>query len=97
MLSVQIPEADRLLFDTEPRKVTIVSEPYLILNNRGYAPAVDVVEARSKAKKYMYIAAKSISFLVDTMRQENNGRFIGIEFWIWKESDDKGATFKIRT
>jgi hypothetical protein len=96
MLTVRTPDVDRLLIDTEPKKLTILSEPYLVLNSRGYAPVVDVLEARSKTKKYMYIAAKSISLFLDVMRQDNKDRFIGLEFWIWKESDEKGATFKIR-
>ena len=97
MTSVRLPDVDRLVIDSEPRKLVVLGEPYLVLTARGYAPAIDVIEAKSRQKRFIYVSAASVSSELDKLRVENEGRFNGLEFWIWKESDEKSSKYKVRS
>jgi len=83
----------QLKIDMEPKKLLIVSEPYVRYTVRGYQAAVDVLEKKSKREYYIFISAKSLSLPLEQLRIENNESTIGLEFWINKKSDEKTSPY----
>ncbi len=73
----------------------IISEPYVILTFRGYAPVVDVLHLRQKVNYTMYIQAKSLAEQLEEMRRKNDGEFIDLEFLINKASSDRFSAYVI--
>ncbi len=81
--------------DIEPRKVIITSEPYIIFTARGYQPVVKVYDSKARREYFMYISAASLARPLEILRNENSGNFVGLEFWISKESSDRTAKYVI--
>ena len=79
--------------DPEPQYVQIVSEPYVVFTRRGYQPVVDVVPRKSKKPLPMRISATSLSNQLEIMRNENEGIFMGLEFWIRKASYERTSLY----
>jgi len=73
----------------------ITSEPYVVFTKRGYQPAVDIIDTKTKKEFFLYIGAKSLAVPLETLRQENDGNFKGLEFWVRKESNDRMARYVI--
>jgi len=82
-----------LKIDVEPRRVQIISEPYVIYTKRGYQPVVDVIDTKNKREYNLFISAKSLSERLEMLKSENNGRFRGLEFWIRKQSYERTAPY----
>jgi len=80
---------------TEFANLKIISEPYVVLTNRGYAPVVDVENMQDNTKYQFYIQALSIAKKIDELRRENSENFSGIAIKVKKESNDKFAPYVI--
>ena len=79
--------------DTEARYVLVLSEPYLVFNRWGYAPAIDVFEKKTEFEFTMYISASTLAKQLEELRINNNDRFVGLEFWIRKETEAKNSKY----
>lgn len=71
--------------------VEIVSEPFVVMSIRGYAPVVDV--KAPEGGFILYISSKSISEGLDPLVQANGGRFTGLKLRLRKESEDRMASY----
>lgn len=78
---------------TEWVLIEIVSEPYVVMTLRGYAPVVDV-EAPG-GRHLLYISSKSISEGLEPLIQANGGRFSGLRLRLRKESDERMAPYVV--
>jgi hypothetical protein len=78
---------------TDWAAVEIVSEPYVILGFRGYAPVIDVLGPQGK--QILYISSKSISEGLDPLVQGNGGKFSGLKLRLRKASEDKMAPYEV--
>lgn len=78
---------------TEWIAVEIVSEPYVVMTIRGFAPVVDV---KSPGGDFMlYISSKSMSDGLVPMLEASEGKFKGLKFRVKKESEDKMARYVV--
>ena len=68
---------------TDWTDVEIISEPYVILTIRGYAPAVTIKNQNGEELGF-YLSAKSLSDKVEELRKKNNNNFTGIKFKVKK-------------
>ncbi len=73
--------------------VEVVSEPYVVMGFRGYAPVVDVTGPTGK--QMLYISSKSISEGLDPLVQANGGKFLGLKLRLRKESEDRMAAYAV--
>ena len=73
----------------------ILTEPYVILTSRGYAPVVDVAINGEADSKVMFISSVSMSQALEDFRLRNGNRFSGIHIKVRKESTDKFAKYII--
>jgi len=90
--------ADKLAYpqlkvDTEPRRLLVTTEPYVVFTALGYQAAMDVYERKTKRHWSIYIGAVSISKSLCTLVNANAGSAIGLEFWINKESDNQKSKY----
>lgn len=84
-----------LMITTDAVVVMIVSEPRVVMTYRGYAPVVEVKVEGEDTKRLMYINSKSISTTLESLKNENGGKFTDIKIRIRKESNDKFAKYII--
>ena len=75
----------------EPVEADIVSEPYVVMTFRGYAPVVDVQSGG--ATHALYISARSLSNALEPLVKANAGKFSGLKLRLKKESEDKMAAY----
>jgi hypothetical protein len=71
--------------------VEIVSEPFVVMTVRGFAPVVDVLSPQGEF--ILYISSKSISDGLEPLRQAGGGSFKGLKVRVKKESEDKMARY----
>ncbi len=82
-------------FTIEPVNLKIVTEPYVVLTARGYAPVVDIEVDGETDRKVMFISAASLSQVLEEFRSENEGNFTGIHIKVRKESPDRFAKYVV--
>ena len=87
------PMYDYMRVDAEPKLLQITSEPYVIFTKRGYQPVVNVLEKKRKMNLILFISPVTLTRQLEPLREENNGQFIGLEFWIRKESYEKTSSY----
>ena len=87
---------ERIIVEFEPVKIQTISEPYVVYNSFGYQVAIDVFEVKRKRNKSLLLAAKSLSNALESLREENNGSLLGLEFWISKESEEKKSKYILK-
>ena len=73
--------------------VEIVSEPYVVMSIRGYAPVVDV--QTPEGVLILFISSKSISVGMDPLVQANGSKFKGLKLRLRKETDDRMAPYVV--
>lgn len=73
--------------------VEVVSEPYVVMTMRGYAPVLDVKAPSGDVA--LFIGSKSISEGLEPLRQANGGKFAGLKVRLKKESEDKMAPWVV--
>lgn len=83
----------QLRVDVEPRRLLVVSEPYVVYSTLGYQCALDVFEKKHKKNWSIYIGAISLSRSLQVLVTSNNGSALGLEFWIRKESTDRKSKY----
>jgi hypothetical protein len=71
--------------------VEILSEPYVVMTIRGFAPVVDVKTATGDF--ILYISSKSMSDGLMPLQEAAGGKFKGLKFRVKKESEDKMARY----
>ena len=69
----------------------VVSEPFVVMSIRGYAPVVDV--KTPEGDFILYISSKSISEGLDPLVQANGGKFSGLKLRLRKETEDRMAPY----
>ena len=84
-------------FTVDPVTLKIITEPYVVLTARGYAPVVDIEVDGDPEKKVMFISAASLSQALEEFRSENNGHFTGIRLRVRKESADRFAKYVVES
>ncbi len=75
--------------------VEIISEPYVVMSFRGYAPVVDV--STPGGKQILFISSKSISQGLDPLVQANGRKFAGLKLRLRKETEDRMAPYIVET
>ena len=80
---------------TEWISVEILTEPYVVMTFRGYAPVVDVKIPGEADPLSLFISSKSISHGLESIVQENGGKFAGLKLRLRKESDDRMAPYVV--
>jgi len=80
---------------TDFANLKVISEPYVVFTNRGYAPVVDVENTGDNVKYQFYIQALSIAKKFEEMKKENDEKFSGLSFKVKKESSEKFAPYII--
>ncbi len=71
--------------------VEVLSEPFVVMTIRGFAPVVDV--RTPQGDFILYISSKSMSDGLVPMLEASNNLFKGLKFRVKKESDDKMARY----
>jgi hypothetical protein len=69
----------------------VVSEPFVVMSIRGYAPVVDV--KTPEGDFILYISSKSISEGLDPLVQANGAKFAGLKLRLRKETEDRMAPY----
>lgn len=72
--------------------VEVVSEPYVIMTMRGYAPVVDVKSGGET--KRLFIGPKTLGQAIDPSVKKR-GKFSGLKFKVKKESADQMAPYVV--
>jgi hypothetical protein len=85
---------DRLTIGTEPVPVRILTEPYVVLNHRGYSPLVDVADLSTGRKHGMFIGAKTLAQAIEEHRPDG-GSIIGLTLAIRKNGSQRWATYSV--
>jgi hypothetical protein len=75
----------------ESISLEIVSEPFVVMTSRGYAPVVDVKTAQGDF--ILYISSKSISEGLEPLVKAADNKFTGLKLRVKKESDDQMAKY----
>ena len=88
-----VNQKTQLKVDTEPKRLLVTSEPYVIFGTWGYQVVVDVFEKRTKREYYIYLSARSLAKAIEVIRQDNGGKTTGLEFWLRKENDERSAPY----
>ena len=78
---------------TEWIPVEIVSEPYVVMTIRGFAPVVDVKTPGGEF--ILYVSSKSMSDGLVPLLEAQDGKFMGLKLRVKKESEDKMARYVV--
>jgi hypothetical protein len=73
--------------------VEIVSEPYVVMTIRGFAPVVDVKTPGGEF--ILYVSSKSMSDGLVPLLEAHDGKFNGLKIRVKKESEDKMARYVV--
>lgn len=85
---------EQLKVTTEPLRLNIISEPYVIYSKFGYQPAVNVWSGKRKREYRLLISAKSLSDGLEAIRKSTElGLFTGLEFWLHKSSEERNSLY----
>lgn len=72
--------------------VEVLSEPYVVMTIRGFAPVVDV---KTPGGEFILISSKSMSDGLVPLLEPADGKFKGLKFRVKKESEDKMARYVV--
>ena len=87
---------DKFKPGTKPVAVEIVSEPYIIVTRRGYAPMITIRVNNTMVEQALLIGSVSITNALEELRAKNNGSLKGLKFEISKESADQMAKYIVK-
>src|SRR5579862_1624059 len=73
--------------------VEVLSEPFVVMTIRGFAPVIDVKTPQGDF--ILYISSKSMSDGLEPLLRDSNGAFKGLKFRVKKESEDKMARYVV--
>ncbi len=73
--------------------IEVVSEPFVIMTMRGYAPVVEV--QAGGARRRLFIGAKTLGEELEPAVQKQGGKFTGLKFRVKKENADKMAPYVV--
>ena len=71
----------------------MLSEPYVVITFKGYVAALEVLDIASNDHYEFLIAAKSLSDGMEPIRQENGGKFTGMQINIKKDSEERTSRY----
>jgi hypothetical protein len=77
-------------------RVTVTSEVEVVLTFRGYAPVLHVRQAQNNLEYILYVSAKSLAEPLERLRQENGGKFTGLDLELRKASSERFAPYEVR-
>ena len=86
-------ELENLKVGVDFAEVEIVSEPYVIMTMRGYAPVVEI--QTGGARKRLFIGAKTLGDELEPAVKKQGGKFAGLKFRVKKESADKMSPYVV--
>jgi hypothetical protein len=86
---------EQLKLDVEPKRLLILSEPYVRYTSFGYQPAVDVRERKSRRQYFLFVSASTLARPLELLRIENGGRLTGIEVWVRKEGPERTSKYVV--
>jgi hypothetical protein len=86
---------EKIIIGTEPIKLLITSEPRVIYTRRGYQAVVSVFHKKKRREGYIFLSASSLANTLESLRNENDGKMSGLEFWIRKKSAEKMSPYII--
>ncbi|MBI4565645.1 MAG: hypothetical protein HY716_13205 [Planctomycetes bacterium] len=75
-------------------ELEIVSEPYVLMTMRGYAPVVDAKPAGGEPH-VLFIGSRSLGEGIEGEVKKRDGKFSGIRMRVRKESEDKMAKYMV--
>ena len=76
---------------TEWINVEVLTEPYVVMTIRGFAPVIDVNTPGGEF--ILYISSKSMSDGLVPFLEQTDMKFKGLKFRVKKESEDKMARY----
>jgi len=89
-----ISDRERLKVTSEPRKLRIESEPFVLFVGRKFAACANVYDLKRKRDYFLIIEAQSLSIpLLELMQKE--GQLTGLEVWINKKTDERTAPYEL--
>ncbi len=87
-------QSERLKIDIEPVRLQIISEPYIVFGRFGYQIAFNVWLSKKKRESILLSSAISLSSGIEQlMKASDSNSYIGLEFWVQKESDNKMSKY----
>ena len=89
-----ISDRERLKVGSEPRKLRIDSEPFVLFVGRKFAACIDIHDLKKKRDYFLIIEAQSLSMpLLELMQVE--GQLTGLEVWVNKKTDERTAPYEL--
>ncbi len=89
-------QTERLKIDIEPIRLQILTEPYIVFGRFGYQVAFDVWLAKKKREYILLAGAKSLSEGIEQLMEISDlNSYIGLEFWVQKESDNRMSKYLV--
>ncbi len=87
----------RLTIDMEPCNVQFLGEPYAVFLKTGFTVAADVVlkKGPKKTEMTLLISAKSIAESLKPRIDENGGKLLGVQVWIYKSGAERTSKYVI--
>ena len=93
--STKASSAQRLRVTTKWLELAVLSEPYVILTARGYAPVVRVEEGASGSEYELIIAPKSLADGLEVLRIQNDNKFEGMRLRVRKRSSEQFSQYEV--
>ena len=87
-------DRERLIVSTNPVKLRIESNPYVIFLGRSFIPVVNVYDIKMKREYYLPIGAQSISLPMHSWLEQEE-QLTNIEFWVNKESELRTSKYEV--
>jgi len=89
-------QTERLKIDVEPMRLQFITEPYIVFGRFGYQAAFNVWLAKKKREYILLVGASSLSAGIEQlMKASDLNSYIGLEFWVQKESDNKMSKYVV--
>jgi hypothetical protein len=95
MTTQQKSDDTRLVIGTGWTEVEVVSEEFVLMTARGYAPAVSVQVPKTGLSYYLFISAKTLATPLETLRENNAGQFTGLHFRLRKASKEIVSPYEV--
>ena len=76
--------------------IRIVSEPFLVVTFRGYAPMCEVEAASTGLRYGLLIGSKSITTAFEPLRAANGGLFANLNVSLRRSGTERTAPYEVR-
>ncbi len=89
------PDRERLIIDSQPRKLRIESEIYVTFLSRNFVPVINVLDLKTNREYFFVVSAQSIGKTLYEWISENNNSAMHLEFWINKKTDERSSPYEL--